>query len=171
MIQEFSSKNTSINKTKAPKILKEVERHFGWENGHVNLDIGGGRFDILSDHLSEYFAVRNLIFDPYNRTEMHNNTVLGIALSQPVDSVTLSNVLCVIKEREERINVLTMAKSYLKLGGKLYVTCYEGNRTAIGRQTGPDQYQLNQPLKFYLHEINEVFGNSSKKGALIYAEK
>jgi len=33
--------------------------------------------------------------------------------------------------------------------GTAYITVYEGNRTGVGRQTGKDQYQRNEPLVFY----------------------
>ena len=35
-------------------------------------------------------------------------------------------------------------------GGIGYVTVYEGDHSGIGRKTGPDQYQRNEPLREYL---------------------
>lgn len=170
-MQEFTSKNTSINKNKKPKIYSEVLRLNGWQNGAVNLDIGGGRFDTLSDALMEKFSITNLILDPYNRTEKHNQHVLELIRELKPHSSTISNVLNVIKEPHIRAQIITSAFHYLRDGGMLYVTVYEGDLSKTGRQTGVDKFQMNQPLSFYMDEIGMVFNNVSRSGKVIFAKK
>ena len=68
----------------------------------------------------------------------------------PVD-VICSNVLNVIDDDDEiqkiarHIEQITTAS-----GGRAFITVYEGNRSGIGKQTGPDQFQRNAPLRSYL---------------------
>ena len=69
--QKITSKDTSINKNVYPAVFNRVK---DWEEGTVNLDIGGGKYDTATDYL-ENFGVENLIYDPYNRDEEWNKDV------------------------------------------------------------------------------------------------
>ena len=169
--QEYSSKNTSINKNKVPKIYKEVEKHHGWTKGSLNLDIGGGKYDTLSDILKKNDDVTNLIYDPFNRSEYHNVNIINHLYESKADTVTISNVLNVIKEKKERINILHNAFNNLKENGVLYITVYEGNCSGIGKNTRKDQFQLNHKSSWYLDEVRTVFPSANIKGKLIFAKK
>jgi len=68
----------------------------------------------------------------------------------PVD-VICSNVLNVIDDEDTlRFTGIILSHIAWNTGGKMFVTVYEGDRSGIGRQTGPDQYQRNAPLREYL---------------------
>lgn len=151
--QEISSAATSINSTKAPAVFGKLEGQL--DAGTTNLDIGGGKFDTGTKALAA-MGVKNLVFDPYNRTEAENGEVLRQIAENPVDSVTVSNVLNVIKEPGARLDVVRQMKLALKPGGTGYITVYEGNRSGEGKETR-NGYQRNRKLADYLAEVKEVF--------------
>lgn len=169
--QKYTSKNTSINKKNTPSIFREVKSKSKWIKGSTNLDLGGGRYDILTHRLNEEFSIRNLIYDPYNRSKEHNDSILSILKSEKADTSTISNVLNVIKEEKERINLLKNAFFNIKDSGTLYITVYEGNRTGVGKLVRNDQFQLNKKTSEYLDEIKKVFPKVEIKGKLIICKK
>lgn len=162
MTQEYTSKNTSINSTKLPKIFSLV--HF--DSGTTNIDYGGGKFDNATEYLSK-MDVRNYIYDPYNRTEEHNRKVIDLINERGgADTATCSNVLNVIKEPEIRQNILENIKRLVKPEGNIYITVYEGS--GDGNETPTKAgYQLNKKTEDYLEEIRRVFPNAIRKGKLI----
>lgn len=169
--QEFTSKNTSINKVKNPRIVVLVERQSGWIPRGINLDIGGGKFDNMSDYLLCNHGVVNLIYDPFNRSREHNNVVMSKVMESGADSVTISNVLCVIKEDSNKRRLVMMAFESLRPGGVLYVTNYEGDKSRIGRKTREDQWQENKPSEDYMSLIRECFSQVMMKYGMIIAIK
>ena len=60
VFQKISSAKTSIKQV--PALFKNPNAKFG----AVNVDIGGGKFDLAADFLAQN-GTRNLVFDPYNR--------------------------------------------------------------------------------------------------------
>lgn len=169
--QEYSSKKTSINKFKLPRIYNLVKNIDGFKKDTTNLDIGGGRFDNMTESLLSNFNISNLIYDPYNRSEMHNHNTLMHIKVKGADSVTCSNVLNVIKEREIRSKIYLIAHSALCIGSFAYFTVYEGNKSSIGKQTGKDQYQTNMRIKDYIPEISEIFESIEIRNGLIIAQR
>lgn len=163
--QEFTSRDTSINKGKLPAIYKLVS----FEPGQMVLDYGGGKFDNGSEYLAGIGAI-GCIYDPYNRTSEHNRGVIRqIRDNGGADVALCSNVLNVIKEPEARLNVLKNIRKLLKPSGKVYITVYEGSGSGEGKQSQDDAYQLNRKTKDYLEEIRSVFPDAQRKGKLIYA--
>jgi len=160
----ITSANTSINKTKVPEIFKLVEKKHGWQAGSYNLDIGGGKYDTATEYL-ESFGVTNLVYDPFNRSYEHNKGILDIAEERFVETITISNVLNVIKDRTQRIKLLKSAKKYLEYTGKLYVTCYQAKKPGLSKK---DCWQNALPLAFYEDEIKEVFGIVRRFGRVLY---
>lgn len=167
--QEFTSEKTSINSNKLPAIFgKSNSKYVLLGAGTTNLDYGGGRFDNVTEYLSGR-GVRNLVYDPYNRTKEHNDDVIRTIQEQGLaDTATLSNVLNVIKEQEVRNNVLQNLSKLTKPGGQVYITVYEG--TGKGDE-GPTSsgYQLNRRTEDYLDEIRQVFPDAVRHGKLIVA--
>lgn len=164
--QEFSSADTSINSGRLPAIFHLINL----EPGTVNLDFGGGRFDNVATYY-EKDGIMNLVFDPFNRTSEHNQEVIKkLREIGGADSATCSNVLNVIKEPENRLQVLKNIKSLIKPGAPVYITVYEGKGNG---EEGPTKsgYQLNKKTKDYLEEIQEVFPDAKRKGNLIMASE
>lgn len=165
-MQEFTSANTSINSTKVPAVFKKA----AFKPYTVNLDYGGGKYDTATRFL-ERMQVKNLIYDPYNRSEAHNLKVEVALNTRKADSATLSNVLNVIKEPAVRKGVLTDMWLRMGRGATAFITVYEGDRSSKGRQTGKDSWQNNKPLAEYLQEVREVFGDARITKGMIVAHK
>ena len=162
--QEYTSENTSINKTKLPAVYNLVK----FKPGSLVLDFGGGKWDTAVEH----FAKENItivVYDPYNRSAGHNKEVLRILRENGgADAAVNSNVLNVIKEPEARETVLRNIKRLTKKGAPIYITVYEGRGD---NQEGPTKsgYQLNRKTADYMKEIQEVFPDATRKGKLIIA--
>ena len=162
--QKYSSANTSINSSKLPVIFSLID----FKPNTVNLDYGGGKFDNATEFLAQK-DVKNLIFDPYNRSSAHNQEMLKeIRDNGGADTATLSNVLNVIQEKEIRKEVLENIKKLLKPSGTLYITVYEGKGNSEESETKAG-YQLNRKTADYIDESAEVFPTVSRKGKLIIA--
>ena len=161
---EYQLANSSLNHI--PAIFKKIP----WEVGQLNFDIGGGRFDQSTDFLFDK-GVMNVIFDQYARSAEHNYRSMEYMEEVEADTATLSNVLCVVKEKSERLNLLSLAKDYLKPGGKLYVSIYAGDGSRQGRSTKSKTWQNNRPLRTYLKEIQSVFPDACLEKGYIIAPK
>lgn len=147
-MQNFTSANTSINSTKLPKVYTKVPL-----TGAV-LDYGCGKYvDHIRHHLYENDGWL-LPYDPYNQsTETNFRTIKELKRirdeHEPL-TIVCSNVLNVIDDDETVQDVCDRIQRWINdTDGIAYITVYEGNRTGVGRQTGKDQYQRNEPLVFY----------------------
>lgn len=168
--QRYSSASTSINRSKLPKGYSIVGKHIGWKEGTTHLDIGGGRFDNAVEHLKTH-GVNGFVYDPYNRSQEHNEQVMSAAGNGQSDTVSLFNVLNVIEEPEHHMNALKLAHTSLKPGGQLFVGVYEGDKSGQGKVTGKDSYQRNEKLESYLPTIQQVFPNARMHKGIILATK
>jgi hypothetical protein len=168
MMQEYSSAKTSIKQI--PAGFKIVDKYFGWKPNTVNLDIGGGKYDLMTEALKEK-SVENLIFDPYNRSLTHNVIVVNRIYKNDVDTVTIFNVLNVIKEKEIQLQVLKLARSALNIGGIVFVrsTYMNSNKASGVTKSGTFQHYLT--MKQYLEIVKEVFPNAELKHGIIFAKK
>lgn len=167
--QEFSSANTSINQTRLPKAFTVIDWN-GMEN-KCNLDFGGGKFNNATEYLKKRFNVTNLIIDPYNRSADWNNDAKQKILLNGLNTATVLNVLNVIKEHDCRVQAIKEVFSLIKQGGTCYFQIYEGDKSAIGRQTKADCWQNNSKTSFYISEIETCFRVIKQKGNIITAEK
>jgi hypothetical protein len=167
--QEYTSAKSSIKQL--PAGFNIVEKYFGWKPHTLNLDIGGGKYDLMTEKLKEK-QVANLIFDPYNRSREHNDNVFSICrgMFKP-DTVTIFNVLNVIKEREVQIAVLNLALKLLKNKGMLFVRSSYMNPNKVSGLTKSGTFQHNKTQKEYLEIVKEVFPNAELKHGIIFATK
>jgi len=168
--QRISSKDTSIKQIAA--VFKKPEI-FDLKEGSVNLDIGGGRFDLGTDYLRNERGVENLVFDKFNRSPEHNEEVLNrIREIGGTDSATAANILNVIEEPEARKSVIQQSYDYTKEGGKVLFQIYEGSGTGVGRETTKG-WQNNRKTSEYIPEIEGIFGKGGvqRKGNIIIAIK
>ena len=162
--QEYTSENTSINKTKLPAVYNLIKL----KPGSLVIDFGGGKWDTAVEHFAKE-DITILVYDPYNRSAEHNKEVLRILREDGgADAAVCSNVLNVIKEPEARLAVLENIKRLTKPNAPVYITVYEGSGKG---NEGPTKsgYQLNRKTSDYLDEISQVFSNVSRKGKLITA--
>lgn len=167
-MQTITSAKTSVNVL--PKVFSGAGN---FEHGGVNLDIGGGRFNKATEYLAS-LGVKNLVWDPYNRTPEHNIRALAEWGAQARyagfgRTITVSNVLNVIKERTERLKVLEMAASAaLTESTVVYIGIYEGDKSGVGRATRCG-YQLNRARKDYLPEVKRYFKYAQDRAGIIVA--
>ena len=103
MKQRFTSRQTSINSTKAPAVYS-MKRAVEAMTGKKVVDIGGGRFDTAAEVARVYGAAVS-IYDPFNRTPEHNSAVLAGSY----DVAVISNVLNVIDSEAARGDVVRLA--------------------------------------------------------------
>jgi len=161
--QSITSADTSIPQVAG--LLKAVP----FKPGTVNLDYGGGKFDIGSEYLKS-LGVNSKVYDPFNRPAEHNAAVLSSLKETPADTATIANVLNVIPEKEARIAAIKDAGQYVKNDGVLHFSVYEGNKSGVGTPTTKG-WQANRATEDYLDEIRSVYPNAYRKGKIIYAPK
>jgi len=169
MQQEYTSAKTSLKQI--PAGFKIVDKYFTWYQGTVNLDIGGGKYDLMTEALKEK-GVTNLVYDPYNRSMKHNvdvvNTVIRI---KGVHTATIFNVLNVIKERENQTAVIRLAFDSLKKGGIVFVRSTYKNPAKVSGVTKSGTFQHYLTQQEYLEIVKEVFPEAKLKFGIIYAHK
>jgi hypothetical protein len=169
--QEFSSAETSINKTKLPTGYSTVHKKLGgFQKGSIHIDHGGGKFDNGVEFLKN-LGVEAHVYDPFNRPEEHNKKVMDTVGKQGADTASLFNVLNVIKEPEYRQEALKTAHSTLKPGGRIFIGIYEGDKTGQGKKTKKDSWQNNAPTQAYLNDVKKVFPNAKLEHGIIHGVK
>ncbi|NDG21844.1 MAG: hypothetical protein EB162_04225, partial [Euryarchaeota archaeon] len=161
--QKYSSSETSIKQAAA--LLK---REGLFKSGDRNLDLGGGKFDLGVKQLKEY-GVESRVHDKFNRDEAHNKKVEAWYENDPVDTVTIANVLNVIKEKEARAEVLQQAYDALRDGGKVYISVYHDSKKEAGETS--KGWQNHMPIREYLPEVRKVFPNARVERGIIVASK
>lgn len=159
-MQKYTSANTSINCKKCPAIYGMKKAIEIMKEKSV-IDIGGGKYDTAIGKAEEYNASVS-IYDKFNRTKKHNEKVLSINY----DVAIISNVLNVIKEKEERQKVLLLAKEKAEI---TLITVYEGNGSGVGKQTSADSWQENRKTVDYMPEISDIFDKVERYSKLIIA--
>lgn len=163
MAQTYTSAATSINSGRLPAVYGRIP----FRAGGLVMDIGCGKY---TDHIrSALSGTTYLPYDPYNQPDDVNNSTLFAVLQAicdgaPVD-VVCSNVLNVIDDDDTLLELADWIGHIVRAtGGTGYITVYEGNRSGTGRQTGPDQYQRNEPLRNYLRLFP---GAEIRKGVIV----
>lgn len=149
-MQTFTSSATSINRTKLPAVYGKT-----CFSSDVVLDYGCGKY---TDHIRDCLRRQGcalLPYDPFNQP-VHVNLFSMNYVDRcrkehvPVD-VVCSNVLNVIDDVDTIRSIANEIQTIVEnTGGTAYITVYEGDRTCVGRATGHDQYQRNEPLRNYL---------------------
>lgn len=165
-MQKFTSANTSVNSTKLPKVYRKVQLT------RAVLDYGCGKYvDHIRHHLYENDGWL-LPYDPYNQsTETNFRTIKELKRirdeREPL-TIVCSNVLNVIDDDDTVQNICDRIQRWINdTDGIAYITVYEGNRSGVGRQTGKDQYQRNEPLVFY----RKFFRNAEIKKKMIVVRR
>lgn len=159
--QKITSADTSVKQI--PATFKRVD----FAPGTVNLDYGGGRFDLGSDFMREK-GVENLVYDVFNRSQEHNDGVLSRIRGERPDTVTVNNVLNVVAEPEVRDFIIQDAGQYMKPDGTAYFLIYQGDESGVGKQTAKG-FQNNAKAETYIPAIKKHFGDVTRKGNLIIA--
>jgi hypothetical protein len=168
MKQEYSSAKSCVRKV--PAGFRIVDKYFGWKPHTTNLDIGGGKYDLMTNKLNEK-SVTNLLYDPYNRSEYHNKNILTYIKYKKVDTVTIFNVLNVIKEHEIQVELIKMGFNALKLNGMIFVRSIYKNPKGVSGVTKSGTFQHYLQQEDYLKIVQEVIPNAVLKYGIISAKK
>jgi hypothetical protein len=162
--QAIGSADTSIPQVAVA--LRALREHLGKKGkGHVNLDLGGGRYDLGIEFMREK-NIANMVYDPFNRDIMHNFDIVERVRGTPPDSVTIPNVLNVVAEKAIQSDIMRQAAKAVKKDGTVYIQIYVGDSKRVGRVTKekkgePSTWQNNAPLKDYLGVVSEWFDDVS----------
>ena len=162
--QDLTSGSTSINKNKIPALFNNKNVLF--KSGGVNADIGGGKFPNVINLLRSKFNVQNIVVDPFNQAKDAYQQAVASVRGGQADTATVSNVLNVIKEPQNRSKVIAQAADAIKPEGSAYFTVYQSNK--VGR-SGKDSWQEGRPLKDYVREIEQHFDRVEIKNQVIIA--
>jgi hypothetical protein len=166
MKQQYSGKNTSSNNWRLPKLFKQVEKFGGFTAGTSNIDLGCGRDPSNVTEFMSKRDVTNIPVDP----NWDFPAPTEEQLQQVVGSITISNVLNVIKEKRARISLLAQAALLASRDdAHVYISIYQGDKSGRGRRTKKDCWQLHQPTDWYLREVRSVFPVVEKKAGIIVA--
>ena len=147
MAQHYSSKGTSINSTKAPRIVALMKRYNLIDSNSTVFDYGAGRFPMTTQaalDVAQYFP-----FDPYNLPQDVNQASVDAVFENGADVVMCSNVLNVIDDDDAVEEVIDRCLAKVKTGGHAIFTVYEGNKSGIGRKSKEDCWQRNETLSTY----------------------
>jgi len=167
MAQTFTSSATSINSARLPAVYRKAKLVAPFV-----IDYGCGKYtEHIKEHLNKQ-GIHLFPYDPYNQPERVNEKTME-SLRIACDTglmmdVVCSNVLNVIDDDRTVLFIAETIENIVnKTGGKAFVTVYEGNRSSVGRRTGSDQYQRNEPLRNYLR----FFRNATIKNGMIVVER
>lgn len=148
--QKYKSNKTSVNS------ITKVYNKFDFGLNSLILDYGGGRFD-TNKNFMESKGHKLFVYDPYNRSNEHNEEVISLVLSYGgADIIVCANVLNVIYEDEVVYYILNDMKKYMHNETIIYIQIYEGDKTGVGRETIKG-YQRNLMAGLYYDFINEVY--------------
>lgn len=151
-MQTFTSSATSINRSKLPAVYRKASLS---RTTPFVVDFGCGKY---TDHIRSALAEQHkelYPYDPYNQPDavnIHTMDFVRWACDRHCEiDIVCSNVLNVIDSDGEVSRICYGIERVVEAtGGTAYITVYEGDRSGVGRQTGVDQYQRNEPLRDYL---------------------
>ena len=144
LIQNHTSKNTSINKGKFPRIYTHI--NWSYLRGMRVLDYGCGRYTEHIKKLMWLYDIEWYGYDPYWQIDSLNKE----ALHCEPDIVLCSNVLNVIKEDLIVSKIHDIIKYKIRPTIGYFIAIYQGNKTGIGRKSKKDCWQRNQFIEEYM---------------------
>ena len=152
MKQRFTSKDTSINATKLPRIYSVLSKQLV---GKTVIDYGCGKY--FDNYIKKVDCKQLVGYDPFNRPD--NNVLLS-----RYDVALCSNVLNVIDSLDARDDVISNLRV---LASTVYITVYEGDRSGQGKATKTDCYQTNMKVAEYIPELMKHFDSVTLKNGII----
>jgi len=134
----------ATSRKQIPASFKKIS----WIPGSTNLDLGAGKYPELITEALRTKNVTNTPWDPQNPS-------ISVPPEGRYDTVTINNVLNVIKNKKDRENLVLMAMRHLKYDGTLYIQIYEGDKSGVPKKTR-DGWQNNATKNFYTLEIAQT---------------
>lgn len=160
--QRISSARTSGRRVAA--LLKQAPL----TPGSINADLGGGAFDLGTQFLRTR-SITNIIFDPFNRTPAENELAVVRLADGQAHSVTVANVLCVIREPSARLQLIRQAANVIgdHPARRAFFSVY-CDRSKLPGLT-PYGWQEHRPLATYVPELEVVFREVTQRGDFLIA--
>lgn len=150
----YTSKNTSVNKNKLPSAYRDFT-----PLGDV-LDYGAGKY---TGHIMSYVhsmgARTYYPYDPYNQSEGVNTLAFQYGERYGFDTVYCCNVLNVINCDDIIYYVCRDLLHMCKIGGRVIIQIYEGDKSGNGRETKPDCYQRNEKTVNYSWVLDRLLSD------------
>jgi len=139
------------------------------EPGSLNADLGGGAYDAGTAFLASR-GITNVIYDPFNRSSAHNEQAVALICSGQAHSVTVANVLNVIREAPARLRLIQQAADALgrAAGRRAYFSVYYDRQRAPGLTLYG--WQEHRPLTTYIPELQVVFRDVDRHGDILIAQ-
>ena len=164
---EQSITSAATSRKIVPHTIGWGDKHGTWKAGNTNFDIGSGKFSDMSQAMKDR-GVTNLHYDPFWQTSEDNQAAIDAALANSPDTVTVNNILNVIKEPDARRQVIRQAAKAVDQAGTAFFLIYESDKSGVGKDTR-DGYQVNARAETYMDSIKEFFDNVRRDGHLIIA--
>lgn len=149
-MQNYTSKNTSVNTTKLPAVYNKV----CWDKLPVGtrvIDWGCGKDTTLVDNMLVQHGLDYLGYDPNWKSKDDNNRAirwLGLA-----PTFVCSNVLNVIDDDDVIRDICAKASRHKYF----FITVYEGDKSGVGKCSKDDCYQRNEKIKSYMKFFENVY--------------
>ena len=169
-MQSYTSRHTSINSRKVPKVYKKLIPD---KTHRIIFDYGCGKFtDHIVDSLPEYITY--VPYDPFNQPYDVNErgirflNYLASTKNRPPMDIVCANVLNVIDDTEVVSEIGKLLSTlHNETGCGVYISVYEGDKSGVGRRTGKDQYQRNEQVQ----EYQKFFPGSLIRDKMIIMER
>ena len=155
MNQKYTSKDTSLNQISM--VYKKIE----FPPKSIILDYGGGKYDTNKKYAYDAYSSIVLVYDQYNRSEYENLETINYFRENPAKFVVCANVLNVLYGDNVVLTVLKEIRSLMRVGGLLYISVYERDKSGIGCVTTKG-YQRNMRTKDYIPFIEKAFEKKCK---------
>lgn len=167
--------NTNDKTLSSNAIIEEVENTSGidafrdliFDDDVQNvLDVGGGKYDCNRNYLKQERNINLLVWDPFNRSQVHNKTIELQVKKNKVDAAVSMSVLNVIPDIKSRLAHIVTVWSSLEKGGKAYFKIWPGEDFFRGTYLPIETesyYQANAFAERFIREIQVVFGFDNVK--------
>ncbi len=128
--------------------------------GTKNFDNGGGSHKYNTLFLKENYGVENLVYDPFQRSKEHNESILKAVDQHTFDTATSNSVLNVIDLPQARLDHIFLSCNSLKDYGTAYFKTWQGDGSSKGKYSSHG-YQSNLPTYSYQDEIEQIFSKGN----------
>lgn len=150
-----------IDHTEAFGALDSIQK--AYRLGPRNLDIGGGQFDFNTAYLWEKYDIKQMVYDPFKRTNAHNLKILDEAKERPFDTVTSISILNVISNEKALRAHIQLTRDTVKEGGKVFFKVWPNNGSGVPSNVPEEGWQSNRRLENYVEDITNIFGSKNVK--------
>jgi hypothetical protein len=130
------------------------------------LDVGGGKYDCNRNYMRDKKKINLLVWDPYNRSSLHNAGIQDKVTRCRVDAAVSMSVLNVVPDIKSRLAHIVTVWASLKNNAKAYFKIWPGEDLFRGTYLPIETelyYQANAFSDRFYREIQAVFGNVNVK--------